>query len=126
MRVVDTSAWVEWTLGSALGRSLSGELPTKDRWVVPTIVQFELARWAARASTAQVAEGIAAFASKCVVAPLFTPIAMHAAALARRHSLAAADSIVLATAVEYGADLLTCDAHFKGLPNVAYFERRLH
>jgi predicted nucleic acid-binding protein len=31
-----------------------------------------------------------------------------------------ADSIVYATAIERGADVLTCDAHFQGLPNIVY------
>ncbi len=32
--------------------------------------------------------------------------------------LATADAVVYATAREFGADLLTCDAHFEKLPNV--------
>ena len=33
-------------------------------------------------------------------------------------ALATADAIVYATAVKHGAELLTCDAHFKDLPGV--------
>jgi predicted nucleic acid-binding protein len=36
----------------------------------------------------------------------------------RKYKLATADAIVYATAIEYGADLLTCDAHFEKLPGV--------
>ena len=37
MRVVDTSAWIEWLRGSPVGQSVANELPANDRWIVPTI-----------------------------------------------------------------------------------------
>jgi len=48
MRVVDTSAWIEWIVGSPLGETLAQQLPRNEQWVVPTIVQYELSRWLAR------------------------------------------------------------------------------
>ena len=45
MRLVDTSAWVEWLMGSPLGATLASELPDRAQWLVPTIVQFELSKW---------------------------------------------------------------------------------
>ncbi len=48
MRVVDPSAWIEWLTGSALGVSLATELPERSEWLVPTIVQLELAKWLTR------------------------------------------------------------------------------
>ncbi len=44
MRVVDTSAWLEWLSDTALGRKVGSELPEGPEWIVPTIVQFELSR----------------------------------------------------------------------------------
>ncbi|MCK9511361.1 MAG: PIN domain-containing protein [Pigmentiphaga sp.] len=41
----------------------------------------------------------------------------------REHKLATADAIVYATARHQGAELLTCDAHFADLPNVALFAK---
>ena len=60
---------------------------------------------------------------KCVVAPLDTRTALRAAELCRQHKLATADAVVYATAVENGAELLTCDAHFEGLPNVVFVRK---
>lgn len=37
--------------------------------------------------------------------------------------LATADAVVYATALEYDADLLTCDAHFEGLPGVVLIRK---
>ncbi|MGD9543573.1 MAG: PIN domain-containing protein [Methylocystis sp.] len=56
----------------------------------------------------------------CVVAPLDTKIALAAAELCSKHHLATADAIVYATSLHYGADVLTCDAHFKDLPDVLF------
>lgn len=33
------------------------------------------------------------------------------------------DAIVYATAVDQGAELLTCDAHFEKLPGVVFFRK---
>jgi predicted nucleic acid-binding protein len=48
MRLVDTSAWIEYLTGSPLGTALASELPDRAQWLVPTIVQFELAKWLTR------------------------------------------------------------------------------
>ncbi len=47
-RVVDTSAWIEWLIDSPTGDAVALELPSRNDWLVPTIVQFELAKWVAR------------------------------------------------------------------------------
>ena len=124
MRVVDTSAWVEWLIGSALGKRLAAEFPAQDACVVPTIVQLELSKWLLREADEDRADSVIAHTQTCVVVPLDTDIALLAAELHQRHKLATADAIVYATAQRQGADLLTCDTHFEGLPRVVYFRKR--
>jgi predicted nucleic acid-binding protein len=123
MRVVDTSAWLEWLSDSALGRKVGLELPLKGAWIVPTIVQYELARCLVREVSEEAADETIAFSNSCVVTPLDTRLAIQAAEIARDRGLAMADSIIYATAIDTGADLLTCDAHFAKLPHVAYFAK---
>ena len=48
MRLVDTSVWIEWLTGSPLGVTLAAELPGRAQWLVPTIVQLDLAKWVTR------------------------------------------------------------------------------
>jgi predicted nucleic acid-binding protein len=120
MRVVDTSAWLEWLSDSALGRTVGLELPQAEAWIVPTIVQYELARCLSREVSEDAADETIAFSTRCVVASLSTELALQAAEIAKDHGLAMADAIVYATAAAAGADLLTCDAHFAKLPNVVY------
>lgn len=123
MRVVDTSAWIEWLRRSPTGQALAVEFPTRQRQVVPTIVQLELAHWLARETAEDAVAAVIADSQQCVVAPLDTRIAVRAAELKRAHGLATADAIVYATALVYDADVLTCDAHFKDLPGVVYFAK---
>ncbi len=123
MRLVDTSAWIEWLIASPTGRAVKSALPAREEWLVPTIVQLELVKWLAREVGEDKADQTVAFTQMCVVAPLDTKIALAAAEFCGKHKLATADAIVYATAVEYGADLITCDAHFDGLPGVTFIAK---
>ena len=123
MRVIDTSAWIEWLVGSALGTKLSKEFPDKSGCIVPTIVQLELSKWLVREVGEDRADQVIAYTQKCKVVPLDTGIALLAAELHREHKLATVDAIVYATARQQGADLLTCDAHFNGLPDIVFFPK---
>ena len=118
MRVIDTSAWIEWLIGSALKEQLAQEIPDRSDCVVPTIVQLELAKWLNREVGEDEADRMIAYTQKCIVVPLDTKIALAAAELHRQHRLATADAIVYATALAQKAELVTCDAHFEGLPGV--------
>jgi predicted nucleic acid-binding protein len=118
--VVDTSAWIEWLIDSRTGDALAARWPEQSETVVPTLVQLELAKWLKREVSEETADQALAHLEQCRVVPLDTRIALLAADLCALHKLATADAIVYATALETGSDLLTCDAHFEGLPGVMY------
>jgi predicted nucleic acid-binding protein len=120
MRLVDTSAWIEWLIGSPLGTTLADELPERAQWLVPTLVQLELAKWLAREVGEDKADRVIAFTETCVVADLDTAIALSAAELCAKHKLSTADAIIYATALAHSAELLTCDRHFENLPGVRF------
>ena len=124
MRLVDKSAWVEWLTGSPLGKTLEPELPEREDWLVPTIVQFELAKWLAREVGEDRVDEIIAFTATCIVAVLDAATALSAAELSANHKLATADAIVYATALAHGADLLTCDRNFETLSGVRFVPKR--
>lgn len=124
MRVVDTSIWIEWLIDGPLKKALIKEFPDREQCVVPTIVQLELAKWLVREVGEDQADRVIAFTQKCLIAPLDTRIALQAAELHRQYRLATADAVVYATAKEYGADVLTCDAHFENLPGVKFIPRK--
>ncbi len=107
-----------------MGRDVEPRLPKQELWLVPTMVQMELAKWLTREVSEDRADQVIAFTQLCVVAPLDTELALSAAELAARHKLASADAIIYATALAYSADVLTCDAHFKGLPQAIYIAKK--
>lgn len=123
MVLVDTSAWIEWLIGSPTGEALSERLPQQSDWLVPTMVQLELAKWLTREVGEDKADQVIAFTQVCQVVPLDTEIALAAADACRTHKLATADAIIFATARARGATLLTCDSHFEGLPGVDFMPK---
>jgi predicted nucleic acid-binding protein len=120
MRLVDTSAWIEWLIASPLGVKLAAEFPDREQWLVPTLVQLELAKWLTREVGDDKADRAIAFTETCVVADLDTTIALSAAELSAKHKLSTADAVIYATALAYDAELLTCDRHFESLPGVRF------
>ena len=123
MVLVDTSAWIEWLIGSPTGDLVAEHLPDQSDWLVPTIVQLELTKWLTREMDEDKADQIVAFTQVCQVVPLDTEIALAAAELCRTHRLATADAIILATARARTASLVTCDAHFETVPGVIYLAK---
>lgn len=120
MLLVDTSAWIEWLIDSPAGRIVAGGLPPPDLWLVPTIVQLELAKWLSRELGEEKADQVIAFTETCNIVVLDTPIALAAAELCATSKLATADAVIYATALANGAELLTCDHHFQGLSFVRF------
>ena len=125
MRLVDTSAWIEWLLGSPTGQVLEALIPEREELLVPTVVQLELAKWLTREVGEDKADQVIAFTQMCVVVDLDTKVALAAAEICAKHKLATADAIIYASALHHGADLLTCDAHFNGLPDVAFVAKTM-
>lgn len=123
MILVDTSAWIEWLIGSATGDALIRHIPAQTDWLVPTMVQLELSKWLLREVGEDRAAQVIAFTQMCRIVPLNTEIALAAAEACAIHGLATADAIVLATAQVNEATILTCDKHFKGLPAVEFIEK---
>ena len=124
MIVIDTSAWIEYFDGSEIGRTIQEKIKLEQNCIVPTLVQFELIKWMRRERGETIADSILAFTQTCIVQPLDTQIAMAAAELASLHKLSTADAIIYASARLTNADLLTCDAHFDGLPGVQFISKK--
>jgi predicted nucleic acid-binding protein len=118
MRLVDSSAWIEWLIDSPTGQRLVKELPPRHDCLVPTMVQLELWKWLTREKSGDDADRFIAFSRTCAVVDLDTSLALRAARLCLDHNLATADAVIYATAIENDADVLTCAGHFKGLPHV--------
>ena len=121
--VVDTSAWIEWLQDGSVRNQLVAHMPAREDCVMPTIVQLELSKWLMRHRSEEDVDVMIAYTQKCQIWPLDTATALRAAELHREYKLATADAIVYASALLSGAQLLTCDAHFEGLPHVHWIKK---
>ena len=121
--VVDTSAWIEWLQDGSVRGQLVAHMPKREYCVMPTIVQLELSKWLTHHRSEEDSDVMIAYTQKCQIWPLDTATALRAAELHREYKLATADAIVYASALLSGAQLLTCDAHFEGLPHVHWIKK---
>lgn len=121
MVLVDSCGWIETLIGSPLGRAVYQPLlADATQLVIPTIVQLECYKWVARELGEETADTFVVATGAAHVLPLTTELAVLAASLSNQLKLAMADAIVLASAHHAKAVLHTSDAHFAGLPGVAY------
>ena len=123
MILIDTSAWIEWLVGSPTGDVVATHLPDQTQWLVPTMVQLELSKWTTREVGEDKADQVIAFTQLCRIVALDTETALLAAESCRKHKLATADAIIFASAQINGADLITCDGPFDGLPGVTVIKK---
>lgn len=120
MKLIDSCVWAEILAESATGLSFKQRLPSAKELLVSTLVLYEVSKWASRTMSSQKADEVLVTLLTGQVIEPTTAIALLAAELATEHKLHALDALIYATALEHDAELVTCDAHFKDLPQVDY------
>ena len=120
MVLPDTCVWIEVLAQSSTGRRYEALFAKPESLLLPSLVQFELRRWALRELGEDAADDLMAAARAAHILALEESVALHAAELALVHRLASMDALIYATALHHRATLVTCDAHFEGLPEVDY------
>ncbi len=118
MKVLDSSAWIEYFADTPLAAAFEPHLHDPDLVVTPTIVLYEVYRWARRECTGEAAMLMVGQLEQTKVTPLDGALAVVAAELSADHGLAAADAVVYATARINGCELVTADTDFRGLKDV--------
>ncbi|MCD2173302.1 type II toxin-antitoxin system VapC family toxin [Rhizobium sp. C4] len=124
MRVIDSSVWIEILADGPCAGRLLEDVPAPQEIAMPSIIELELAKWIAREADSATLRKFLAFSSQCISAPLDTKRALMAAEVHRDLKLATADAIVYAAALEFEAELVTCDRHFESLPQVLYIPNK--
>lgn len=117
MTVVDSSAWVEFLTGGPLAERFLHTIERMGEVVTPTVVLYEVFKRILRERGEDEAQEKVAYMRKTRVVPLSDGLAVSAARLALEHRLAMADAIIYATALSEGAEVLTLDPDFEGLPH---------
>jgi len=116
--LLDSSAWLEYltedTKADAVEPYLRGARPL----LVPAIVIYEVYKKLSQLRGKSGAERFLSHALRHTVVVFDEHLALAAADASLTHRLAMADAIIFATALFHGAELVTSDQAFQGLPGV--------
>jgi predicted nucleic acid-binding protein len=124
MNVVDSSGWLEYFSGSKNAEFFASAIEDTEHLLVPTISLYEVfKRLIQQVGTSAAQTNIGDMVAGQVV-DLNDSLSLSAAQIAIDLKIPMADSIILATAREYGATLWTQDEHFKAIAGVKYIEKK--
>jgi len=123
MNVVDSSCWLEYFADGPNAKHYAAAVKAFDTLVVPTVTLYEVFKVVLREAGENAALLAVTAMQRGVVAELSPALAVSASKLSLRHGLPMADAMILATAREYGAVLLTQDAHFKKIQGVKFYPK---
>jgi toxin FitB len=123
MNIVDSSGWLAYFADEPNAKYFLAPLRDSTLLVVPTVTIYEVFKVILRESSENEALQAVVAMQKGTVVDLNAPLAISASKLSLEHNLPMADSIILATALEFKAILWTQDSDFKNISNVKYFPR---
>ena len=123
MNVVDSGAWLEYFADGPNASFFAEPIEDIETLVVPTLSLFEVFKRVLQQRDESTALEAAAVMQQGTVVELEATIALNAARLSVELGLPLADSVILATARQYGAELWTQDADFDGIDGVRYRKR---
>jgi predicted nucleic acid-binding protein len=118
--VVDSPGWVEFLGNGPKSDGFAKYLENPQNVLLPSVVVYEVYKKILREQGQTLAERFLshALAFHDREVPLDTPLVALAAKTSLEANLAMADAIIYASARAHGAELITSDAHFTGLPGV--------
>jgi predicted nucleic acid-binding protein len=123
MNIVDSSAWLAYFADEPNAKHFQSPLKDSASLVVPAITIYEVFKVVLRESSENEALQAVAAMQKGTIADLTGNLAISAARLSLIYSLPMADSIILATAQEFGARIWTQDSDFEKIPGVKYYPK---
>ncbi len=124
MNIVDSSGWLVYFADEPNAKHF--QIPLKDTTslIVPSVTIYEVFKVVLRESTENDAIQSVAAMQKGTVVDLTTKISMTAAKLSLQNRLPMADSIILATAREFNAEIWTQDSDFENISGVKFFPKK--
>lgn len=123
MKVVDSCGWLEYFADGANADKFATAIENTQHLIVPAISIFEVFKRVLQQRGEDAALQAAAIMSQGQVIDLDMSLALTAAKLSAEHKMPMADSIILATARQYNAIVLTQDNDFEGIAGVEYFKK---
>ena len=124
LRIVDSSGWLEYFADGPNANHFAPAIEAPEQLIVPSITLLEVFKRILQQRTES--EGLQAVAimEQGRVVDLDAPLALSAAKLGVEAKLPLADSVILATARHFGAEVWRQDDDFEGLPGVRYWSKR--
>jgi predicted nucleic acid-binding protein len=116
--LVDSSGWLEYITSDSKADVFAPYLEGQRPILVPAIVLYEVRKLLLQRQPKTVADMFVSQALRHTVVPIDQEIALSAAVFSIQYELPMADALIYAVTEKFGAELITSDAHFKGLPQV--------
>ncbi len=124
MNIVDSSGWLAYFADEPNAKHFLTPLKDTASLLVPTVTIYEVFKVVLRESSENEALQAAVAMRKGKEVDLTSSLAIAASKLSLAHNLPMADSIILATAKEFGATIWTQDSDFRDMGNVKYFPKK--
>ena len=124
MIVIDSSGWLEFFGGGPHVDEFTVRLRRPAEVLTPTVALYEVYKVAKRERSEEEAIRAVALMKKTRIVDLTEELALTAADLSLTHALSMADSMMLAVARAYDAELATTDAGFAGINGVTLFSKK--
>lgn len=124
MIVFDSSGWLEFFTEGPHAEKFAQRLRKPADILTPTIALYEVYKWVRRERSEDEAIFAVATMKKTRIIDLTEELALTAADLSLANKIPMADSIMLAVARAYDAELVTTDSDFEGLEGVTVFPKK--
>lgn len=124
MIVIDSSGWVEFFTDGPLADEYAKRLRVLSSVLTPVIVLYEVYKRLKRDLSEDDAIVAVSAMQRTQIVAVDQQLALTAADLSLEHGLAMADSLILATARSFRAELVTSDVDFDGIPDVTYLPKK--
>ena len=125
MILIDSYGWIEYFTDGPLAESYAPYIEKADveNYVTPTIVIYEVCRKIKNLQGEQNALEAFAQISRSRIVELTSAISLRAADISIALKLGTVDAIILATAQECNAGIITSDKHLKDLKKVKFINK---
>ena len=125
MILIDSYGWIEYFAGGPLAEEYARYLEKADaeNTITPTIIVYEVYKKIKTTRDEQKALEAYAQISQTKIIELTGPLSLEAADISLAANLGMADSIILATAKAYNAEIVTSDEHLKSMNGVKFIKK---
>ncbi|HIJ87115.1 MAG TPA: type II toxin-antitoxin system VapC family toxin [Desulfuromonadales bacterium] len=122
-RIVDSSGWLEFFADGPNASVFAVPLAETSQLLVPVITIYEVFKVVMRQRSEHDALQAIALMRQGTVIDINETIALESAKLSLKYKTPMADSMILATAIRYNAELWTQDVDFINIPGVKYIPK---